>query len=158
MEFKELFNNFSQTGMIVWIGIRPGRRVAVQPLKSVLALEDAGLKGDRYQKKGPRQVTLIQSEHLQSMASFLGKTDFDPGLTRRNIVVKGINLLSLKGKKFQTGEVVLEYTGDCHPCSRMEENLGVGGYNAMRGMGGITAKVIKGGEIKVNDIVSPIIE
>jgi MOSC domain-containing protein YiiM len=68
-------------------------------------------------------------------------------------VVKGINLLALKGKQFSIGEALLEYTGDCHPCSLMEESLGTGGYNAMRGLGGITAKIIKGGKISIDDVV-----
>ena len=78
----------------------------------------------------------------------LGQGSVDPGLTRRNIVVRGINLLAMKDKQFQIGEVVLEMTGLCHPCSRMEENLGPGGFNAMRGHGGITARVIKGGKVR----------
>jgi MOSC domain-containing protein YiiM len=126
-------------------------------MNSVMAAEDRGLLGDRYQKKsGTRQVTLIQKEHLDSIASFLGKSEINPQQTRRNIVVKGINLLALKGKHFTIGDAVLEYTGDCHPCSRMEENLGIGGYNAMRGLGGITAKIIKSGKIKVNDEITVI--
>jgi MOSC domain-containing protein YiiM len=68
-------------------------------------------------------------------------------------MVRGINLLALKDQQFQIGEAVLETTGLCHPCSRMEENLGEGGYNAMRGHGGITAKIIKSGRIKVGDKV-----
>jgi MOSC domain-containing protein YiiM len=48
------------------------------------------------------------------------------------VLVEGINLLSLKGKQFRIGEAVFEYSGECHPCSRMEEALGAGGYNAMR--------------------------
>lgn len=127
----------------------------LNPVSNVMALEASGLEGDRYRKNGTRQVTLIQSEHLQTIASFLGKTEVDPILTRRNIVVKGINLTSLKGKRFNVGEAILEYTGDCHPCSRMEENLGDGGYNAMRGLGGITARVIKSGRIQLNDSVLP---
>lgn len=74
-------------------------------------------------------------------------------LTRRNILVSGINLLSLKGKQFQIGDAVFEYSGECHPCSRMEEALGKGGYNAMRGHGGITARVINSGSLKVTDAV-----
>ena len=75
-------------------------------------------------------------------------------LTRRNIVVSGINLLALAKRRFRIGEVVLETTGPCEPCSRMEENLGPGGYNAMRGHGGITARVAKGGTISVGDAVA----
>ena len=74
-----------------------------------------------------------------------------PGELRRNLVISGINLLAFSERQFQIGEVILEMTGKCHPCSRMEENLGAGGYNAMRGHGGITTKVIKGGKIKTGD-------
>lgn len=154
MEFKKLFDHFVQPGSVVWIGIRPDRKVPLVETGAVIAIEDSGLVGERYQKKdGTRQVTLIQQEHLDSIASFLGKSGIDPQLTRRNIVVKGINLLALKGRQFKVGDAILEYSDDCHPCSRMEENLGVGGYNAMRGLGGITAKIVKSGEIKLNDPV-----
>jgi MOSC domain-containing protein YiiM len=154
MEFAELFGNIAQAGRVTFISVRPQRLISVRPVDSVLAVQDEGLDGDRYSKKGgDRQVTLIQKEHLQAVASFLGVESIDPGLTRRNIVVEGINLLSLKGKQFHIGSAVLEYAGECHPCSRMEESLGRGGYNAMRGHGGINAKVIQGGEIKVGDQV-----
>jgi MOSC domain-containing protein YiiM len=157
MEFKELFENFSQCGAVEWIGIRPDRKIALKEVFEVMAIRDLGLEGDRYKNKGgPRQVTLIQQEHLNSIASFLGKTNIDPQLTRRNIVVNRINLLALKGKLFSIGEAILEYSGDCHPCSRMEETLGTGGYNAMRGLGGITAKVIKTGKISVKDTIKPL--
>ncbi|HEY0651603.1 MAG TPA: MOSC domain-containing protein [Chryseosolibacter sp.] len=154
MEFKALFGNFPKPGKVVWLGIRPDRRIPLIEKIEVNADAAYGLIGDRYSKPaGARQVTLIQDEHLKSVASFLGIASVDPQLTRRNIVVTGINLLALKGKQFLIGEALLEYSGDCHPCSRMEENLGVGGYNAMRGLGGITAKVIKSGKIRVNDLV-----
>ena len=72
---------------------------------------------------------------------------------RRNVVVRGINLLALKGRRFRIGSALLEASGECHPCSRMEEILGAGGYNAMRGLGGITARVIEGATIRVGDEV-----
>jgi MOSC domain-containing protein YiiM len=154
MEIQELLKQYSQAGKVVAISVRPKRLEPTILFEQILAVENKGLEGDR-SKGGNRQVTLIQKEHIQAIASFLGKTDLDFTLMRRNILVEGINLLSLKRKQFQIGEAVLEYSGECHPCSRMEEALGIGGYNAMRGHGGITAKVILGGEIKIGDLIVP---
>ena len=124
-------------------------------MNSVQITTDSAIQGDHYNKKdGNRMVTLIQQEHLDTVANILKIDSVDPKLTRRNIVVSGINLLALHNRQFQIGEdVILEGTGYCHPCSRMEINLGPGGYNAMRGHGGITAKVIKGGTLNLNDKV-----
>jgi MOSC domain-containing protein YiiM len=156
MEIKDLMNHFSQNGIVSWISVRPERKSPVVELHEVEAIEGKGLSGDRYKSSGSRQVTLIQAEHLDAASSLLGTQRIDPALVRRNIVVKGINLISLKGKQFQIGTAVLEYSGECHPCSRMEENLGFGGYNAMRGHGGITARIVSGGIIRTGDSVVPL--
>ena len=150
-----LFNKFPRNGQVVWIGVRPERRMAMQELNEVQALTGKGLVEDRFAGRpgGKRQVTLLQAEHLEVIGSFLGKPTIEPSLLRRNILVKGINLLSLKEKQFWVGDALLEMTGLCHPCSYMEEVLGEGGYNAMRGHGGITARVIKNGWIKIGDKV-----
>lgn len=156
---KELFNTLPQIGKVEWIGLRPKKRAALTRVESVEVTTDSGLIGDHYSgRSGKRQVTLIQKEHLDAVASILKLEEIAPGLARRNIVVSGINLLALKDQKFRIGTVLLETTGLCHPCSRMEKNFGPGGYNAMRGHGGITAKVIEGGIIKVGDTVQFILE
>ena len=152
---QELFDTLPQTGTVEWIGVRPDRRVPVSVVPAVRADADSGLDGDRYAKAGgDRQVTLIQAEHLEAVASMLDLPELDPARVRRNIVVRGINLLALKDKRFRIGDALLEPTGKCHPCSFMEEELGAGGYNAMRGHGGITARVIESGEIAVGDTVA----
>lgn len=146
-------NHSAQPGRIEWIGLRPGKRQELQPVEEVEVSGAEGLLGDHYGgRSGKRQVTLIQAEHLQAVAGMLGKESVDPRLTRRNIVISGLNLLSLQKRRFRLGEeVILEGTGLCHPCSRMEENLGMGGYNAMRGHGGLTARVVQGGRIRLGD-------
>jgi MOSC domain-containing protein YiiM len=117
----------------------------------VFADSQGGLVGDRYQgNSGKRQVTLIQWEHLAALSAFTDKA-VSPELLRRNLVIKGINLLALKNQVFRIGEAVLVTTGYCHPCSKMEQVLGAGGYNAMRGHGGLTAQITHSGLIRVGD-------
>ncbi len=159
LTLKDLIDTLPQVGRLEWIGLRTARREHVQSVQEARAVAGQGLEGDHQtlnKSSGPaikRQITLIQAEHLTAVASMLRKTSIDPSLTRRNLVVSGINLLALKDKSFCVGEVLLEYTGLCHPCTRMEENLGPGGYSAMRGHGGITATILREGSIRVGDYV-----
>lgn len=148
---SELLKSIPQVGKVEWIGIRSERKANLTEVTTAEITIEDGLVDDHYsRKKGKRQVTLIQAEHLQAVARMLQKPEsINPLLTRRNIVVAGLNLNALKDQQFSIGDqVILQGTGYCHPCSRMEENLGVGGYNAMRGHGGITARVIQGGTIQ----------
>ncbi|MBN8900250.1 MAG: MOSC domain-containing protein, partial [Rhodospirillales bacterium] len=138
-----------RAGTVTWIGVRPDRRVAPVPVGMVSADPETGLEGDHYRSRGQRtrQVTLVQAEHLPAIASYLSVRDVAPESLRRNLVVSGINLLALVGRRFRVGDAVLEGTGACHPCSRMEETFGPGGYNAVRGHGGITARIVGAGLI-----------
>ena len=147
--------NHAQEGVLDWIGIRPERLGPVIPLTQT-NVDKNGLEGDHYESsssKGKRAVTLIQAEHIPVIGSLIGRFDLEPKLFRRNLVVSGINLLALKGELFSVGEVLLQGTGICAPCSRMETLLGVGGYNAMRGHGGITANVVTGGTLRLGDTI-----
>lgn len=154
-ELKELINNYAAPGRIEWIGLRPER---LADLISVEAanIAEGGLEGDHRTKPGKRAVTLIQWEHLQVIAALVGADAVDPAQLRRNIAVSGINLLGMRNRKFRLGEAVLEGTGLCAPCSRMEETLGNGGYAAARGHGGITARVVTPGRIKTGDRLEPL--
>jgi MOSC domain-containing protein YiiM len=154
-DIEALMVRFPRSGRLEWIGVREQRRSPVLVVGEALAQAGVGLLGDHYRPgfKGSRQVTLIQAEHLPVIAALCGRLDLDPGVLRRNLVVSGINLLALKGIRFRVGAALLEGTGLCHPCSRMEEVLGPGGYNALRGHGGITARVLEGGHLRLEDPV-----
>lgn len=143
-----------QVGRLTWIGLRPARGEPMHPVSHAIATVNHGLEGDRFAGRpaARRQLTLIQHEHLAVLQSLLGKP-IEPALLRRNLVVAGLNVLALKGQRFWVGPVLLEGTQICAPCSKMETALGPGGFNAMRGHGGLCARVLSGGPLRLGDAV-----
>ena len=158
----ERIKDVPQKGRVMWIGVRPAHEVAMVESQRIEVIEAKGLVGDRASKArigGKRQVTLIQAEHLGVIAKLTGHETVTPASLRRNLVIEGINLIALKTLKFRIGDqVILEGTGPCEPCSKMDIALGEGGFQAMRGHGGITTRVIAGGFIQVGDVVAVIPE
>lgn len=153
----ERLNTLPQIGRLEWIGVSSVRRQDITSLQEATLIAGRGIEGDHHaagREGRKRQVTLLQSEHLAAIASFLHRETVSPELLRRNLVVSGINLLALKGREFRIGACLLSHSGSCDPCSLMEEQLGPGGLNAMRGHGGITAIVLEGGPIRVGDAVA----
>lgn len=163
---RHLTHQFRQTGQLAAIYLRSARGFDCIAVQHAEAIAQKGLAGDRAcntLSQNPfgsnRQVTLIQAEHIDVISSLIC-TPIDAAKLRRNLVVSGINLLAAKSlfkdqdMQLHIGEVILQVTGPCEPCSKMEATLGQGGYNAMRGHGGVSAKIIKGGVLKIGDFVS----
>jgi MOSC domain-containing protein YiiM len=154
-----LTRQFPRPGRVDAIVLRPARGVAARSVADVRAVAGTGLEGDRHHG-GKRQVSLIQAEHLPVIAALQGLTFVDPVWLRRNLVVSGISVAAMKSPLaerpllFRVGAAILEVVDDCAPCSRMEEALGPGGYNAMRDHGGMVARIVEGGTIRVGDAVA----
>jgi MOSC domain-containing protein YiiM len=145
-------------GRVEAIVVRSASREPAHRIEATTAIAGVGLADDRLGRRGEpelttRQVTLIQQEHLGVIAQLARVDAVDPVALRRNLVVSGINLLALKNARLHVGGALLEVVGPCHPCLRMEEAIGPGGYAAMRGHGGMTARVLAGGTIRVGDAV-----
>ena len=167
LDLRHLSRQFPHAGRVQAILLRPARGVPPVSVASALALQGQGLQGDRSataRRSGAsvhkRQVTLLQAEHVPLIAAWSGHDAIDPALLRRNLVVAGLNLVAARALfadqavTVTIGEqVVLQLTGPCDPCSKMEAVLGPGAYNAMRGHGGMTARVVQGGTIAVGDPV-----
>ena len=156
-ELGKLMATLPRSGRVEWIGLRTQRDVPMREVDQAMAQTGVGLVGDRYTGgSGKRGITLVQAEHLPVIAAVAGQAAGAPATLRRNVVVSGIPLVALKGRRFRIGAVLLEGTDDCDPCSRMEAALGPGGFNAMRGHGGLCARILDGGAFRLGDAVTPL--
>ena len=164
---RDLVKQFRTVGQVEAIVLRPERQQPAHFVSEVHAEPGLGLIGDRRSQimrvgleVRKRELTMFQAEHLPVVARWCGLESLEATRLRRNIVVSGTNLLAMRSPfpglrlEWQIGDrVCLEVTGSCDPCSRMESELGLGGYNALRGHGGITARLLVGGTIHVGDRV-----
>lgn len=164
---RALTRRFPRAGRLDAIVLRPARDEPAFTVPEAEVLVQRGLQGDRGAARPPRpggagkrQVTLMQAEHLPLIAAWTGQAALQPTVLRRNLVVSGFNLLAARSLFADQplwlrigAEVLLEVTGPCDPCSKMEAALGEGAYNALRGHGGLTARVLAGGRIAVGDAV-----
>ncbi|MCW8885949.1 MAG: MOSC domain-containing protein [Motiliproteus sp.] len=154
-----LISRFTQglgAGELIWIGLREQRKGQILKVDQAQALAGFGLEGDHRcggTEGSARQVTLISSEYIRLIETYLDCENISPERLRRNLVVSGINLNALRHQRFRIGEAEFEATAHCHPCSRMEKELGKGGVAAMLGHGGICARIVQSGLIRVGDSV-----
>ena len=165
---RDLTGSHFAPGRVDAIVLRPRKGEPAVHAEETMAVQGLGLSGDRRSTAGlrhgaasnRRELTLIQHEHLPTIGRWVGCGEVDPLLLRRNLVISGLNLLSMRSPFRDVhlvwcigDELQIEVTGPCDPCSRMEQLLGPGGYNAMRGHGGLTARILRSGRIRVGDTV-----
>ena len=143
-------------GTLEWIGLRPAHREPMIAVKEAWAEMHLGLKGDHRYSKTPgsgRQITLISQEQIEQIRIYSRQKKIWPEQLRRNLVVKDINLAILRHQHFQIGEAVFEGTSLCQPCSRMNATVGEGTFQAMFNLGGLCAKIVSSGTIRIGDPV-----
>ncbi|MGY6278287.1 MOSC domain-containing protein [Methylomonas sp. MgM2] len=167
MTLHDLCQQYATEGRIEAIILRPARGEAAVRVDEARAEPGLGLIGDRRgsraghaRRSSKREITLFQAEHIPIVAGWCGLAELDPVRLRRNLAVSGLNLVAMRSPfanmalEWAIGEEVrIQVTGPCDPCSKMEKELGMGGYNALRGHGGMTARILVGGLIRVGDRV-----
>ena len=148
-------------GVVEEIYVAPKGSVQMERAEEVRTIEGCGIEGDRYcEGKGfwtpygdVCEVTLIESEDLDYIENELG-IRVRSGEHRRNIVTRGIRLAELRRKRFRIGEALLEYDRPRPPCRHVQDLSEPGMTRALRGRGGICARVVEGGMIRARDAIA----
>ena len=152
------------TGAVERIHVASEAGAQPEPRDSVEAVVGKGLTGDRYfENEGTfstddedrtRDLTLIEAEAIeQAEADY--DVEFEPGIHRRNLTVRGVGLNRLLGEQFRVGGAVVEGTELCEPCSYLERKLEEKGVQkALVHRGGLRCEIVEGGDIAVGDDVT----
>jgi MOSC domain-containing protein YiiM len=142
-------------GDVVSIHIVRRREGAAEAVEQATVQTNYGLEGDwRSRRNRGGQLTLIEVEVLEEVQRLRG-SPVPSGASRRQIVVRGVKLNELIGKRVRLGAVRVFVETSCDPCARMEETIGVGAREALEGRGGVRCHVLTGGDLRVGD---PIVE
>ncbi len=147
-------------GVIEEIYVAREGSATMERVEEVNTIEGCGIEGDRYCKGTGYwtpygdvcEVTLISSEDLDHIENELG-IRVKNGEHRRNIITRGIRLTDLRGRRFRIGETVLEYDRPRPPCRHVQDLTEPGMTRALKGRGGICARVIEGGKIRARDTI-----
>ena len=123
------------------------RRKSMQPVEQVQMVANRGFAGCIHGRPGSRrQVLSVESETL---AEF----ELSPGTLRENITTEGLRHRNLvAGQRLIIGDAILQITGPCEPCERLEE-IRSGLQQELDGRRGTLCRVIKGGTIKRGDCI-----
>ena len=148
-------------GVVEGIYVTSQGSAAMEWVEEVTTVEGCGIEGDRYcegtgfwtRYGDVCQVTLIEGEDLDFIENELGISVKD-GQHRRNIITRGVRLLDLRRKRFRVGEVLLEFDRSRPPCRHVQDLSEPGMTRALKGRGGICARVVEAGRIRAQDAIA----
>jgi MOSC domain-containing protein YiiM len=131
-------------------GKPPGDTPMVE-VESVECVAGKGLRGDRffaYKDNYKGQATFFSLEMYERICEQLHVTHRDSSVFRRNIIVSGVDLNSLIGEEFVLQGVRFLGTQECSPCHWMDHAFAEGAERALKGHGGLRARVLTDGVLR----------
>ena len=153
-----------RNGTVVCLHVSSERGGRIRSVEEVRAVAGRGLEGDRYFRpnepgsgstKPDREVTLIETEALEALARDYGVA-MEPWETRRNVATRGVALNHLVGRRFRVGDATLQGIRLCEPCGYMERLSGKAVRPGLVHRGGLRARILTEGTIRVGDPVEPV--
>ena len=147
-------------GTVELIALAAEAEAPMRAVSTAEAVEGRGLMGDRYERgagtfSNPRgrgyDLTLVEAEALEELSA--KGIELAPIEARRNLVVRGIALDELIGRRFRVGEVECFGQRRCEPCSHLERLTRPGVLRGLVHRGGLRADVLTGGGIRTGDRV-----
>ena len=144
-----------QRGAVERIFLADAHGSQPRPVAVALAHAGRGLEDDRHFDDGDScHLSLIEAEAIENMRAEHG-LDLPSGDARRQLVVRGVDLGDLIGRRFLVGDVECEGEERCEPCNHLAGLVET--PIVLRGLlhSGLRARILRGGTIRVGDTVQP---
>ncbi|MEM7144323.1 MAG: MOSC domain-containing protein [Verrucomicrobiota bacterium] len=133
---------------------KPPGETPIEEVDSIECVAGSGIKGDRFFDHKPDfkgQITFFDHAVYQRLCDTFGVHDKNPSVFRRNIITDGADLNTLIGQEFELQGLRFLGTEECSPCYWMNQVFHEGAEDALKGHGGLRAKIISGGTLHRSD-------
>lgn len=127
----------------------------VEAKEMIHCVAGEGIEGDRYfgfKEDFKGQITFFSAEVADRLEEELGLPGFDRSAMRRNVLVAGVDLNALIGKRFRLGEVEFSGSEECAPCYWMDEAVGKGAHQGLKGNGGLRCRIETSGNLRTGPL------
>jgi MOSC domain-containing protein YiiM len=122
-------------------------------LDEIECVAGRGIRNDRffdYKESYKGQITFFAKEVFEALCRELKLSDARISATRRNVITTGVDLNSLYGTEFEIQGLRFEGVEECRPCAWMDGALGHGAELWMKGRGGLRARILTDGVLRVD--------
>ena len=131
---------------------QPAGASPIREVREARCVAGLGLEGDRFFGKDAHdkgQITFFADEVYQSLCEQLNIRDKPSSVFRRNAITRGVDLNQFIGQEFEVQGVRFIGTEECRPCYWMDHAFGPGAEAALRGRGGLRARILTTGTLRI---------
>jgi MOSC domain-containing protein YiiM len=122
----------------------------IELVDSIACVAGSGIVGDRFynhEEDYKGQITFFDWAVYKRICKQFNYPDLDPALFRRNVLTADVDLNTLIGQRFTLQGIEFEGSEECRPCYWMDKAIGPGVEEALRGFGGLRARILTSGTL-----------
>ncbi len=130
---------------------QPAGESPIVEVDQIECVAGRGIRGDRFfdfKENYKGQITFFSMEVFDALQKELNLPDASPAATRRNVLVRGVDLNALVGREFEVQKVCFEGVEECRPCHWMNDALGPGAVEWLKDRGGLRARILTSGILR----------
>jgi len=129
---------------------QPAGNHPIISLNEIECVACRGIRGDRffdYKENYKGQITFFSMEVFDNLCRERNFPEARPEATRRNVFIRGADLDTLIGERFEIQGVGFEGIEECKPCNWMNLAVGAGAEEWLKGRAGLRCRILTDGKL-----------